>query len=100
MEGQTTFDSISQSVFGFFDRINQGISTYFDGRIAVNEQQARLAYSEAQKDSARTIADLERGSAASNWSDPDTLGVDLSNPQTLLIGAAVLLVAVAALRGK
>lgn len=102
MEGQTTFDSVSQSLLGFFDRVNQGLKTYWDGRIAENEQQARLAYSEAQKNSARTIAELERGAAGSNWSDPDavTAGIDLSNPQTLLIGAAVVLVAVAALRGK
>lgn len=104
MPEQSTFDNVSQSIFGFFDKVNQGLKTYWDGRIAANELQAKLAYSEAQKNSARTLAELEQGSAASNWGDPSNagagMGIDFSNPQTLLIGGAIALVAIAVLRGK
>lgn len=98
MTQPTTFDNVSNFVFGVFDRVSQGVTSYFDTATAFNEAEARLKQAQAEKRSYDTINDLETGSAASSWGNVDVPNFDLGSTQGLLVVAGVGLAAVALLR--
>ncbi len=95
-----TFEDVSDFVFGAFDRISQGVSTYLDGAIAFNEAEARLAQSKADRESYQTLNGLETGSTASAWGNIDPIGVNLGSTQGLLVVAGVGLAVLAVLKAK
>lgn len=95
-----TFDDVSNFVFGAFDRISQGVSTYFDGAIAYNEAEARLAQSKLDKQSYQSLSGLETGSTASAWGNIDPVGINLGSTQGMLVVAGVGLAIFAVLKAK
>lgn len=101
MEGQTFLDQTSNFVFGVFDRVAQGVSTYFDGAIQFNEAKAALNQSKADRDKVNILDNLAVGTKSSTLGDPDNvLDFNLNSAQGMLVIAGLGLAVFAIARAK
>jgi|GEM_PF-7032358 len=95
----TYFDQFTDGLTSVFDSISNGVKTFYDGRIAVNTAEARLALSESQRNNAEAINDISKGQGAISWNSPQpTTMTDGLNAQNIMVLAGLGLVVFAIAR--
>lgn len=100
MENTFSWDKFSAFIGNTLDKVSQGVQSYYSSRVAYNQAEADLALSDAQRRAAQQYAELDTGSPASAWGDPNAPSFSLGgNTQSLLVLAAVGLVVVAIAKG-